>query len=483
MDTKKASGIDNIPVRFIKIHPLSFRRLVTRIINQSITTGTFPELWKYATVTPIQKSKDSIELTNFRPISVLPVLSKLLERVVHDQLVSYLLNLNLLSDRQSGFRPQHSTQDVLVHVTDCWRKAIDESKFTAAAFLDVSKAFDCVNHDILLSKLAYYGVVGDSLVWFASYLSRRWQRVCFQGVASEWGVVHVGVPQGSILGPLLFSIYMNDLPSVTQDCQLNMYCDDMELHYSSGDLLLAQSGLQSDLDSVDFWLRTNRLCLSVKKSSVMLIGSRQKLRDSVLCIKIDGKQLSQVPALKYLGVYIDENLTWQKHSQYVYQRVQSRLHCLYRLRPLPNELLNKLYRTFVLPLLDYCDVVWSPSSVQYFKRFERIHSKFCSSVSTTHSYFCCTLAERRRFHTATIVYRTLQKLAPSYLRDSFQYAATVTSHIGRNSHRLFVPQVRTSFGKDSFYYKGTQIWNSLNVSIYAATTLAQFKHLYKSYYS
>ena len=173
LDTKKASGADNIPTSFIKIHPVSIGRLVIRLINHSITSGIFPELWKYAVVTPIQKSKDSMELTNYyRPISVLPVLSKVLERVVHDQLVSHLLKFNLLlSDRQSGFHPQHSTQDVLVYVTDCWRKAIDESKFTAAAFLDVSKAFDCVNHDILLSKLACYGVMDNSLVWFASYLS------------------------------------------------------------------------------------------------------------------------------------------------------------------------------------------------------------------------------------------------------------------------------------------------------------------------
>ena len=196
LDAKKASGIDDIPVRFIKTHPLSFGRLVTRVINHSIISGTIPEFWKYAIITPIQKSKDNMELTNFQPISVLLVLSKVLEWVVHDQLVSYLLKFNLLSDRQSGFRPQQSTQGVLVHVTDCWCKAIDESKFTAASFLDVSKAFDCVNHGILLSKLACYGVLDDSLVWFASYLSCHRQQMCFQGSASNWGMVHPGVPQG-----------------------------------------------------------------------------------------------------------------------------------------------------------------------------------------------------------------------------------------------------------------------------------------------
>ena len=188
---------------------------------------------------------------------------------------------------------------------------------------------------------------------------------------------------------------MNDLPSVVQGSQLNMYCDDMELHCSSGDLFSEKCGLQSDMDSVDFWLPTNQLSLSVGKSHVMLIGSRQKLRDSDLCINISRKQLCRVLFLKYLGVYIDENLTWQKHTQYGYQRVQSRLHCLYRLCPLSNELLGKLYCAFVLRLLDYCDVVWSPLSVHYFKKFERIHSKFCSLIPATQSFLCHTLAERK----------------------------------------------------------------------------------------
>ena len=323
LDTKKACGADNIPTRFIKVYPVSIERLVTRLINHNITSGIFPELWKYAVVTPIQKSKDN---TNYRPISVLPVLSKVLERVVHDQLVSHLLKFNLLCDRQSGFRPQHSTQDVLVYVTDCWRNAIDESKFTAAAFWDVSKGFDCVNHDILLSKLACYGVMDNSLGWFASYLSGHRQRVNLQGSFSDWGMIRAGVPQGSILGPLLFRIYMNDLPSVARGCQLNMYADDMELHCSSGDLFSAQCGLQCDLDSVKFWLRTNQLSLNVGKSHVMLIGSRQKLRNSDLCVVVNDRQLSRVPSVKYLWLYVDENLTWQKHAQYVYQRVQSRLH-------------------------------------------------------------------------------------------------------------------------------------------------------------
>ena len=305
-------------------------------------------------VTPIQKTKESTELTNYRPISVLPVLSKVLEHVVYDQLISYTCysTTYFMSDSLDFVYMHYSTKDVLLHVTDSWCRAIDESKFTAAAFLDKSKAFDCVNHDVLLSNLACCGVLEHSLVWFASYLTCRKQRVCMQGLSSMWGGIHVGVPQGSILGPLLFSIYMNDLPNVVQICELNLYADDMEMHCSDANLASTERDLQQDIQSVNSWLCVNLLTLNIRKSNVMLIGSRQRLRNHDLCISVDGKQLSRLSSVKYLGLHIDENLSWHQHTVNVVQRVYSRIHCLNHLCPLPIELLAKLYRVFVLPILD-----------------------------------------------------------------------------------------------------------------------------------
>jgi len=166
---------------------------------------------------------------------------------------------------QSGFRPNYSTQNVLLRVTDSWWRAIDVSQFTAVTFLDISKAFDSVNHDILLSKLACYGVFGRSLTWFASYLSCRHQQVCLQGSSSQWGEIYVGVSQGSILGPLLFSIYMNDLPKVVGNCDLNLYTDDMEMDCHNINLSCTENNLQEDLNFVYSWLCVNLLSLSVKK--------------------------------------------------------------------------------------------------------------------------------------------------------------------------------------------------------------------------
>ena len=170
------------------------------------------------------------------------------------------------------------------------------------------------------------------------------------------------------------------------------------------DLSSVESDLQGDLQSVHLWLCVNRFTLSINKSNVMLIGSCQKLRGNDLHVTVDGKQLSHVSSVKYLGLHLDEHLTWHQHMANVLQRVYSRVHCLYRLRPLPAALLSRLYSVFVLPILDYCDVVWTPSSVQHFRQLERLHSKFHNPSSETDSTICVTLTERRRFHTAIQIY-------------------------------------------------------------------------------
>ena len=184
--------------------------------------------------------------------------------------------------------------------------------------------------------------------------------------------------------------YLYDLPNVVQICALNLYADDMEMHCSNANLASTKRDLQQDIQSVNSWLCVNLLTLNIRKSNVMLIGSRQRLRNHDLCISVDGKQLSRLSSVKYLGLHIDENLSWHQHTANVVQRVYSRIHCLTCLHPLPIELLAKLYRVFVLPILDYCDVVWTPSSVQHFKCLERLHSRFSSPPSGDDFSACMT---------------------------------------------------------------------------------------------
>ena len=270
-----------------------------------------------------------------------------------------------------------------------------------------------------------------------------------QGLTSMWGGIHVGVPQGSIMGPLLFSIYMNDLPNVVQICELNLYADDMEMHYSNANLASTERDLHHDIQSVNLWFCVNLFTLNIRKPNVVLIGSRQKLRNYDLSISVDGKQLSRVSSVKYLDLHIDENLSWHQHTANVVQRVYSRIHCLNHVCPLPIELLAKLYLAFVLPILDYCDVVWTPSSVQHFKCLERLHSRFNSPPSSNDFSAFMTLAEQRWYHAAVQVHRVLHKLSPLYLNATFHYAVDITLRTGWNLHHWFVPRVRTTLAKHS----------------------------------
>ena len=352
------------------------------------------------------------------------------------------MKYHLLSSHQSGFRTGYSTQDLLLHVTDKWLRAIDEGKYTGAVFLDLAKAFDTVDHSILCTKLMYYGFRGSSYDLLINYLAQQQQRTLFQSKMSKWAAVSIGVPQGSILGPLLFALYINDLPSVVSHCLLDLYADDAELHFCGSDLRVVENGLQSDLNSVATWLGSSRLCLNVDKSSCMLIGSRQRVAGQTLSVSIGGSVLSRVHSVRYLGVLIDSALSWNLHICNMLSRVRSRLASIIRFGSLPPAVLCALYSAFVMPLFDYCDVIWTPSTAKQTCMIERIHSKFMHKLpSSFSSKFQFTLTERRRFHTAIQIFKSLHRISPPYLHDIFQFSKDVTGHLSRNVNRLFVPRV------------------------------------------
>ncbi|XP_072016559.1 uncharacterized protein [Amphiura filiformis] len=228
----KSTGMDNIPANLLKVAAAYISNSLTHICNVSLKKGKVPNEWKEARVTPIHKGGDKDDLNNFRPISVLPIISKILERSVHEQLYTYIQENNILSSNQSGFRPNHSTQSTLIDVTDHILTGMEERKATGIVFLDLRKAFDTVNHDLLLKKLYGIGIRDMELTWFTSYLKERTQATAIGGTLSDQKCITIGVPQGTILGPLLFSIFVNDLSS-NLTCKTVLYADDTALMYSS----------------------------------------------------------------------------------------------------------------------------------------------------------------------------------------------------------------------------------------------------------
>lgn len=250
------------------------------IFNFSLQNSCFPELWKLANITPIAKVKNPSECKDYRPVSILCVLGKVLEKLVHKQVSLFAAENNIIPPLQSGFRSGHSTVSALIKVTDDIRKAIDDRKMTVLVLLDLSKAFDCVHHQLLLSKLRVMGFSDAVVRWFKSYLTHRFIRVLVgDGVASEWAEILTGVPQGSVLGPLLFSLYLFDLMTVLKHCRFHFYADDVQLyvHFLLADLSRALSLIAADIAHVITFMNCHNLMLNVDKTQAMIMGTQQYL--------------------------------------------------------------------------------------------------------------------------------------------------------------------------------------------------------------
>lgn len=480
LDSSKATGDDGLPATFVKALHTFFSTPITYIVNKSLADGVVPRRWKRAIVTPIPKKSGATALTNFRPVSVLSILSKILERVVQVQVTNHILSHGLLSPYQSGFRPGYSTQDVLVRVVDSWLACLDNRKCVGAIFLDLAKAFDCVDHDVLLKKLPFYGFRNASFKWFTSYLSDRSQRVRCSGSTSDWGVIQSGVPQGSILGPLLFSIYINDLPTILQHLDINIYADDSELHCSGRSIDEIEKYANSDLRKIEMWLAANHLKVNVSKSACMLIGSKRKYGDKTFKVSLCGEQIPNVDNIKYLGVYIDRFLKWDAHISHLIGKMKSRVYMLCRLKPLSSTLLLRLYKVYILPVVDYCSISFNSCSKTLSDRLDRMHYRAMRYLALGESVgYPPPPSERRKYFSAIQTYKILHGLSPSYLLSSVQYAESLSHRSLRNKYRARVPPIKSNYGRQSFYFSATSIWNSLSLDLCSCRTLKSFKLLYK----
>ena len=285
LKTNKSTGLDRISARLLKDAATVIAPTLTQIFNHSLKSSTFPQIWKDGKVTPIFKSGDHSNMSNYRPITVLPILSKILERFVHKQIYNHLSENNILSPQQFGSRPKLSTSTALAFFTDNILDNADSGLVTASVFLDFSKAFDTVDHAILLRKLKSVGLDDNSLSSFHSYLTSRRQITSINDTLSSSLPVTVGVPQGSILGPLSFIIYIN-MPNVIKHCKIILYADDTLLYYSSTSANDIKKYVNEDLNLITQWLADNLLTLNCTKSKFLLFGSTSRLKSFTYCTSL-----------------------------------------------------------------------------------------------------------------------------------------------------------------------------------------------------
>jgi hypothetical protein len=310
---KKSTGDDGISMTLLKQLCEDVCIPIAKLVNKSLQQGVVPDAMKLARVIPIYKAKSKQEFSNYRPISLLSNISKVLEKVIHKRMYAFLVKHDILYSNQFGFRPKHSTIDAIVTFTCDALRGIDNKASCLSVYLDLSKTFDTINHDILLKKLNHYGIRGVALRWFKSYLSQRTQYVSYKGVESEHYDISYGVPQGSVLGPLLFIIYSNDIPNAITHRKTVLFADDTTIYCIGKNLHQLQSQMNQDLGQLNNWFRANQLSVNASKTKYMLIGKQQSYEHKTLNLTLNDEDLERVQNTKFLGLYIDEHLQWDSH--------------------------------------------------------------------------------------------------------------------------------------------------------------------------
>lgn len=479
----KATGLDNISSKLVKISTSVISVSITAIFNTAISTGIFPDEWKLARVTPIFKNGKTSDLNNYRPISIIPVIAKVFEKVIYDQLYKFLNDNKLLSNCQSGFRSLHSTVTALLKATDDWRLNIDNSLINGVVFLDLKKAFDSVNHSILIEKLRHYGILGRSLDFFISYLANRKQKCRVNGHISGQKAVRCGVPQGSILGPLLFLVFINDFPNCLKYSTPSQYADDTSLTCTADNLINLESQLNTELKHVKAWLSANKLTLNVAKTEFMLITTRQKLPfldNHEIRIQIDNTPLERVKHTKALGVILHENLSWEKHVDSVRKKVAAGIGLLRRIRDFTSfDILIKIYKALIEPHFDYACTVWDDLDATLALKLQRLQNR-AARIITRSDYEVRsadilknlgweTLQNRRFDFKKRLMIKVVKGEAPQYLIDLFKTRIHETSLVLRNSeNKLNLQKPRTDCFKGSFSYSGAALWNNLSAETRAS---------------
>ncbi|KAL1447213.1 hypothetical protein WDU94_000539 [Cyamophila willieti] len=464
-----AYGIDGLSIRFLKLIFDSIVDPLTHIINSSLSSGVFPQQWKIGRIVPLPKISKPQGLNDFRPVSLLPVFSKVLEKVVHHQIISFCNFHSLFNPYQSGFRPGHSTTTALLKVTDDIRSNMDKTQVTILLLSDFSKAFDSVDFDILLTKLSkYFNFSTNVLHWFNSYLRNRQQFVFNGDDTSNLLFTSAGVPQGSILGPVLFSIFINDIGRIFNHCSFHLYADDLQMYLPTSVDNVNQSVqmFNEDLQALHHWTVTHGILPNPKKFQCIIIGSPPLLHRlstvTVHPIVFDSSIIPFSSTVKNLGLNIDSTLSWDSQVINVGKKVFRKFHSLNRLkRFLPLKTKKLLCTSLIFPTIEYGGIVLSNITGILLNKLQTYQNacvryifglKKYDHVSTLRrSLTWLTIARRLELQTLCLVWKIMNETSsPSYLHPSFIPLQSYHAHNTRSHHLLTIPPHRTDFMGKSF---------------------------------
>lgn len=470
-------GLDRLPTKMFKHVGDALSLPISKLINASIATGVFPDLLKAATVVPVHKAGIMSLFTNYRPISVLPLLSKIFEKCICVRLVNFFGRENIINVNQFGFQRGKCTYDAIANFTEYLYENLNLKKHIVGVFIDLRKAFDTVKHDILLRKLYVYGIRGLAHRWFESYLSNRTQCVRIGSFKSKSLSVTSGIPQGSVIGPLLFLIYINDLPRISENAHFTLFADDTTIAFAHSNYSDAVSTMCSYLERLNEWTINNRLSLNADKTSAMLFTNRMNSVETPIILRVANVTIDLFASVKFLGVIIDHKLNFSSHINSICTKLSKTAGVLYRISAdVPDSVLINLYYSLVYPYLLYGILIWGGTAQVHLRPLELIHKRIVRII-TRSDYLAASLP---LFHRTKIL-----KLSDLYLFQlgihmyKLNFASQVNypnySYETRFRNNAISSFQRLTSTQRSLTHCGPRYWNLIPRPIRDSSTLPLFK--------
>ena len=477
----KPSGIENISTKIIKDSLWVLAHQFTWLLNLSIRTSQIPADWKKARVSLIPKDGVLTDINNFRPIAILPVVSKLMERLIQSQTMVYLEENDVLDVNQGGFRKNNSTTSTTAAMLDDIYTNINNQQLTYSIFIDFRKAFDSINHKILLKKLAKLGFHPETILWYQNYLTNRTQYTVVDDTRSSLLGVNCGVPQGSVLGPMLFLLFINDLGSAIKHSLYKLYADDTVLYSkcTGEDNVILSMKMQEDLDNVSVWCRTNAIMMNVKKTKTMIFGTKHRLSlADPPQMNVDGRLLECVSSYKYLGTHVDSELNFIRQSNETIKSISYKFYFLGKIKTFLNtDTLLKLYKSYIQPYFDYNDIFLETTTVKQYDKLMRLQRRCLRRCLPEN-----VRADRNEIHRITGINKLEDRanchlLKLMYKRAQNNLYLDNTQGVTRlyDGPVLQIPFPNNETYKKSIIFRGSTLWNNLPSNIRNIPTFECFK--------